>query len=600
MSGYSPPIQDMRFVLDELAGLDEIAGLPGYEEATPDLVDAVLTEAGRLASEVLAPLNHSGDREGLIFENGVVRTPSGFPEAYAQFVEGGWGGLQFDPDYGGQGLPWVLAMTVQEMWSAANLSFSLAPMLTQGAVEALQLHGTDEQKRTYLPKLISGEWNGTMNLTESQAGTDVGALKARAEPKGDHYLITGQKIFITWGEHDCTENIVHMVLARTPDAPAGTKGISLFIVPKFLPNPDGTLGARNDLRCVSLEDKLGIHASPTCVMAYGDSEGAVGFLMGEENRGMEYMFTMMNTERLMVGVQGLAVSERAYQAALAYARERVQSPALGAKDPAPVPIIRHPDVRRMLMTMKALNEAMRALAYTAGAAIDRAERHPDAALRAANQARVDLLTPVVKAWLSNTGSEVASLGVQVHGGMGYIEETGAAQYYRDVRITQIYEGTNGIQALDLLARKVLRDEGAAARELIAEMEDTCAELAGSKDEAMSVIRASLGEAVSTLSETTGRLLETGKQDLARAAAGATPYLNLMGTVAGGWLLARAAARAAQRLGAQGTENGANDFLESKILTARFYAENILPRAGAEAAAATRGAASTLALDEAQF
>jgi hypothetical protein len=312
------------------------------------------------------------------------------------------------------------------------------------------------------------------------------------------------------------------------------------------------------------------------------------------------MFTMMNTERLMVGVQGLAVSERAYQAALAYARERVQSPALGAKDPAPVPIIRHPDVRRMLMTMKALNEAMRALAYTAGAAIDRAERHPDAALRAANQARVDLLTPVVKAWLSNTGSEVASLGVQVHGGMGYIEETGAAQYYRDVRITQIYEGTNGIQALDLLARKVLRDEGAAARELIAEMEDTCAELAGSKDEAMSVIRASLGEAVSTLSETTGRLLETGKQDLARAAAGATPYLNLMGTVAGGWLLARAAARAAQRLGAQGTENGANDFLESKILTARFYAENILPRAGAEAAAATRGAASTLALDEAQF
>ncbi len=591
MTDYAAPIADMRFVLDELAGLGEIAGLPGYEEATPDLVDAVLSEAGRLAAEVLAPLNHSGDREGSIFENGVVRTPRGFREAYAQFNEGGWGSLPFDPAYGGQGLPWVLAVTVHEMWTAANLSFSLAPMLTQGAVEALQLHGTDEQKQTYLPKLISGEWSGTMNLTEPQAGTDLGALKTRAEPNGDHYLITGQKIFITWGEHDCAENIVHMVLARTPDAPAGTKGISMFIVPKFLPNPDGTPGRRNDLRCVSLEDKLGIHASPTCVMAYGDSEGAVGFLVGEENRGMAYMFTMMNTERLMVGVQGLAVGERAYQAALAYARERVQSRAIGARDPAPVPIIRHPDVRRMLMTMKAMNEAMRALAYTTAGALDRAKRHPDAAQRAANQARVDLLTPVVKAWLSDCGCEVASIGVQVHGGMGYIEETGAAQYYRDARITPIYEGTNGIQALDLVSRKVLRDEGAAAKALIAEMEATSAELDGA---ALAAIRGPLTEGIAALSAATNWLLEVGPSDLARAAAGASPYLRLIGIVAGGWLLARTASAAAHKRG------GDNDYLESKILIARFYADNILPRAGAEAAAVTRGAESTLALDEARF
>ncbi len=591
MTDYAAPIADMRFVLDELAGLGEIAGLPGYEEATPDLVDAVLSEAGRLAAEVLAPLNYSGDREGSIFENGVVRTPRGFREAYAQFKEGGWGSLPFDPAYGGQGLPWVLAVTVQEMWSAANLSFSLAPMLTQGAVEALQLHGTDEQKQTYLPKLISGEWSGTMNLTEPQAGTDVGALTTRAEPNGDHYLITGQKIFITWGEHDCAENIVHMVLARTPDAPAGTKGISLFIVPKFLLNPDGTPGQRNDLRCVSLEDKLGIHASPTCVMAYGDSEGAVGFLVGEENRGMEYMFTMMNTERLMVGVQGLAVGERAYQAALAYARERVQSRAIGSRDPAPVPIIRHPDVRRMLMTMKAMNEAMRALAYTTAGALDRAKRHPDAAHRAAYQARVDLLTPVVKAWLSDGGCEVTSIGVQVHGGMGFIEETGAAQYYRDARITPIYEGTNGIQALDLVSRKLLRDEGAAAKALIAEMEATSAELNGA---ALDAIRGPLAEGIAALSAATNWLLEAGPSDLAQAAAGASPYLRLIGIVAGGWLLACTAAAAAQKQG------GDNDYLESKILTARFYADNILPRAAAEAAAVTRGAESTLALDEARF
>ncbi|MFQ6017378.1 MAG: acyl-CoA dehydrogenase family protein, partial [Kiloniellaceae bacterium] len=457
MTAYTAPIAEMRFVLDELAGLGEIAGFPGYEEAQPDLVGAVLEQAGRLAAEVLAPLNQPGDREGARYENGVVRTPKGFPEAYAQFVASGWGALPFDPAYGGQGLPWVVAMAVQEMWNSANLSFALAPLLTQGAVELLLAHGADRQKALYLPKMVSGEWTGTMDLTEPQAGSDLGALKTRAVMSGDHYLIAGQKVFISWGEHDCAENIVHMVLARTPDAPDGTAGISLFMVPKFLVNPDGSLGARNDLRCVSIERKLGIHASPTCVMAYGDSGGAVGLLVGAENRGLECMFTMMNYARLAVGIQGLAIAERAYQQALAYARDRIQGRPIDSTDRTPVPIIRHPDVRRMLMTMKANNEAMRALAYTATAALDRAKRHPDAKRRAENQARVDLLTPVVKAWLTDSGCEMASLGVQIHGGTGFIEETGAAQYYRDARVLPIYEGTNGIQALDLVGRKILRD-----------------------------------------------------------------------------------------------------------------------------------------------
>ncbi len=595
MTEYHAPLRDMRFVLDELAGMAEVAGLPGYEEATPDLIEAVLGEAGKLASEVLSPLNPIGDRERLTFENGVVRMPPGFTEAYATFVEGGWGSLAADPEYGGQGLPWMLATAVQEIWNSANVSFALGPVLTQGAVEALQIHGTDEQKATYLPKLISGEWNGTMNLTEPQAGSDVGALKARALPNGDHYLIQGQKIFITWGEHDCTENIVHMVLARIPDAPPGTRGLSLFIVPKFLPRPDGSPGERNDLRCVSLEDKLGIHASPTCVMAYGDSGGAIGYLMGAENQGMACMFTMMNNARVLVGLEGLAIGERAYQAARDYARERVQSTALGARDGGLVPIIRHPDVRRMLMTMRALNEAMRGLLYTAAAALDTAKRHPDEAARARAQARIDLLTPVVKAWLTDSGCEVASLGVQVHGGMGYIEETGAAQYYRDVRIAPIYEGTNGIQALDLLTRKLLRDRGAAAKEFLAEMTASLAEPGGpgpGED-----LAAALEPALAKLADTTDWLLETGAGDLARAAAGATPYLNQFGTVTGAWLLACGAAAARRRL-ADGAED--RDFLKAKIATAGFYMANILPRAAAAAAAITQGADSTLALDEAQF
>jgi 3-(methylsulfanyl)propanoyl-CoA dehydrogenase len=580
---FRAPIEEMRFALDAIAELPELTRLPGYEEATPDLVSAILEEAGKLAADVIAPLNHPGDREGSNFENGVVRTPSGFPEAYRQFVEGGWNALPFDPDFGGQGLPWSLATAVQEMWQAANLSFGLCPLLTAGAVELLQAHGSDQQKTDYLAKMISGEWTGTMNLTEPQAGSDVGALKTRAKPNGDHYLITGQKIYITWGEHDCAGNIVHMVLARLPDAPEGTKGISLFLVPKFIVNEDGSLGSHNDLRCVSIEHKLGIKASPTAVMSYGDSGGAVGYLIGEENQGMACMFTMMNNARLAVGIQGVAIAERAYQQARAYAFERVQSRALdGGKESAK--IIRHPDVRRMLATMKARTEAARALAYWAAAALDRAKREPDAGRRAAALARLDLLIPITKAWCTDIGCEVASIGVQVHGGMGFIEETGAAQHYRDARILPIYEGTNGIQALDLLGRKLLRDEGAAMTLLI---HDLRAGLPEAPE-----LRAPLTAAIETLDKATVWLLEEGGETLSKGAAGATPYQSLCGSVLGAWLLARSAAAAAEG------DNAA--FAAAKLKTARFYADNLLGEIAGLAEAVTRGAESTLAFEDEDF
>jgi alkylation response protein AidB-like acyl-CoA dehydrogenase len=598
MTDYRAPLADMRFVLEEVAGLADIAALPGYQDATPELAEAVLEEASKLAAEVIAPLNHSGDREGCSFENGVVRTPKGFPAAYRTYQEGGWNALPFDPDYGGQGLPWTLAYAVQEMWNGANMSFGLCPILTQGAVELLQAHGSTEQKATYLPKMVSGVWTGTMNLTEPQAGSDVGALKTRAVPEGEHYLITGQKSFITFGEHDLAENIVHMVLARTPGAPAGTKGISLFIVPKFLVKEDGTPGPRNDLRCLSIEHKLGIKASPTAVMAFGDDGGATGFLVGEENRGMAYMFTMMNNARLAVGVEGLGIAERAYQQALAYARERVQGRSPGARHGAPARIIAHPDVRRMLMTMKAQVEAMRAFAYSHAAAIDRAKRDPDQAARDRAQARADLMTPISKAWCTDLGCEVASLGVQVHGGVGYIEETGAAQHFRDARITPIYEGTNGIQALDLVSRKLLRDQGAAAKAMIAEMKQTAEALMEHQGEALTTIRDALSDGLLGLESATVSLLESGSQDPAHAAAVASPYLRLFGTVAGGWLLAHSALAARRRLEADGEVD--RDFLETKIKTAGFYADNLLPQAAALARSVVGGADSTLALDEAQF
>ncbi len=591
---FHAPLEDMRFALNEVAGLDEIARLPGYDEATPELVDAVLSEAGKLAAEVLAPLNQTGDREGAVFENGVVRMPRGFREAYRTYRDGGWPGLPFDPDFGGQGLPWLVGVAVQELLQAANMSFGLCPLLTQGAVELLQAHGTAAQKELYLTRLISGEWTGTMNLTEPQAGSDVGALKTRAVPNGDHYLITGQKIYITYGEHDLAENIVHMVLARTPEAPPGTKGISLFLVPKFLPDADGRPGPRNDLRCVSIEHKLGINASPTAVMAYGDSGGAVGYLVGAENHGMACMFTMMNNARVLVGVQGLGIAERAYQQALDHARTRLQGRPPGDGAAGPEPIIHHPDVRRMLMTMKSQIEAMRALAYYGAAALDRAKRHPDEAERARSQALIDLLTPVIKAWCSDLGCEISSLGVQVHGGMGFIEETGAAQHYRDARILPIYEGTNGIQALDLLGRKLLRDDGRAMTALIAEIEAEAGLLADAADARLNGLGSSLGHGLAALRSATDWLLDNGRTDAALGAAGASPYLRLVGLVAGGWLLARSA-----RCVATGNASAAYDpgFRSAKLATAGFYHDNILPQAGACATAVTKGAESCLALSD---
>jgi len=591
MTDYVAPLCEMRFVLDEIAGLDAIAGLPGYEDATPELVDQVLTEAGRFAAEMLAPLNRVGDEEGSRLENGAVVTPKGFREAYRSFAEGGWNSVPFEAEWGGQGLPWSVAIALQEMWSSANMAFSLCPLLTQGAVEALQRHGSPEQQALYLPKLISGEWTGTMNLTEPQAGSDVGALRTRAVKEGERYRITGQKIFITYGEQDFSENIIHLVLARTANAPAGTRGISLFIVPKFLPNPDGSLGARNDLRCLSLEHKLGIKASPTCVMAYGESDGgAIGFLVGEEQRGMEYMFTMMNNARLSVGVEGLAVAERALQQARSYAHQRVQSRPVDAKDGYGATIIRHPDVRRMLMTMRALVEAMRALTYLNAAELDRAKRATDEAARSKALMRAELLTPLSKAWSTDRGVDVASLNIQVHGGLGFIESTGAAQHLRDVRITPIYEGTNGIQAIDLVGRKLGRDQGGAMAALIVEMRDDAKALSADGDKDLAALAGALSPALDDLARATQWIVERLKSALPQVLAGASPYLDLTGTTVGGWLLARQALAARRRLASGAADDG---YLSGKIATALFYAGNILPRAGGFAAAVIGGADSTL-------
>ena len=597
MSEYKAPIKDMLFVLKELAGLDAVAKLPGCEDISEDLVGQILEENGRFSAEVLAPLNHSGDKEGLLFKDGAVSTPKGFKEAYRQFVDGGWNALQFPPEYGGQGLPKLVSTPVMEMWKSANMAFSLCPLLTTGAIEALLLRGSDEQKKTYLPKMVEGAWTGTMNLTESQAGSDLGLIKTRAEPQADGtYRIRGQKIFITWGEQDFTENIVHLVLARTPDAPEGVRGISLFIVSKFLVNADGTLGARNDAKCASLEHKLGIHASPTAVMIYGESEGAVGTLVGEENRGLEYMFIMMNAARFAVGLEGVAIAERAYQQALAYARERIQSRDLTGGG-ASVPIIRQPDVRRMLMSMKTQTEAMRALSYVVAAAMDAAHRHPDKTERARQQTFVDLMIPVVKGWSTETGIEVASTGVQIHGGMGFIEETGAAQHLRDARITSIYEGTTGIQANDLIGRKLARDGGLAARALVAAMRATEADLAVVTGEDFTAIRQSLGEGITAVAECAQWMVAAFSADIKAAHAGAVPLLKLMGIVCGGWQMARAALTATKRLSAGPADSA---FYQAKIISARFYADHVLSQAGGLRDSVVNGARGVMALAEEQF
>jgi len=583
MSDYTAPLRDMKFCLHEMGLAEQAATLPGLAETGPDLIDAILDESGKFASEVIATLNTVGDQEGSALENGVVRTPTGFADAYKSFVESGWASLPFNPDHGGQGLPWLVSAATQEMWLSANTAWSLCEILTTGAVELLEEFGTDDQKSLYLENLISGKWPGTMNLTEPQAGSDLGALRCKAEPFGDHYKISGQKIFITYGEHDMAENIIHFVLARTPDAPAGPKGISLFIVPKFLVGPDGSLGDRNDLRCLSLEEKLGIHGSPTCVMSYGDDGGAAGFLVGKENEGLAAMFTMMNNARLNIGISGLAIAERSYQQARDYAKERSQ---FGT-------IINHPDVRRMLMLMKSQIEAMRAVTYDAALALDGAKRHIDESERVQAQARVDLLIPMVKAWCTDLGVEISSLALQVHGGTGFIEETGIAQHYRDARIAPIYEGTNGIQAIDLVGRKVLRDKGAA---MGAYMDDarTLVERAGAEEKSSSIALAA-EEALNELAATTDWLIENAASDQVIALAGATPYLRLFGTVAGGVMHARAAQIAARQ-----ADDHDPKFYAAKLASAHFYAEHVLPQTAALGKSVRHGDQSVMALDEDQF
>jgi acyl-CoA dehydrogenase len=595
MSQYHAPLTEMLFVMNELAGLPEIGQLPGFEDASPDTVAAILEEAGKFAADVLDPLNPVGDREGArLRDDGAVATPPGFKNAYRQFCELGWNGLAKDPEYGGQGMPQVVAAAVDEMWNAANMAFELCPMLTGGAIEAIETNGSDALKQLYLPKMVSGAWTGTMNLTEPQAGSDLAAVRTKAVPQADGgYKLFGNKIFITYGEHDYTDNIVHLVLARTPDAPPGVKGISLFVVPKFIVGTDGTPGARNDVRCVSLEHKLGIHASPTAVLAFGDAGGAVGHLVGEENRGLEYMFVMMNQARFGVGMQGVGLSDRAYQRAVAYARERVQ----GRTGEASPGIIGHPDVRRMLLTMRASTEAARALGYVTAAALDFAHRHPDEAVRARKRAFAELMIPIVKGWSTEGAQRTASIGVQVHGGMGYIEETGAAQYLRDARITTIYEGTTGIQANDLVGRKVARDRGAALMAAIADLRETVPALMATDDANLAAIATRLHAGLDALESTGQHVALAMRSDTREVLAGAVPFLELAGIVFGGGQLARAALAAWNRLS---DEQGDPDFLRAKIATARHFADHFLTQAPGLRDGVIGGAAAALGLAEAQF
>lgn len=588
---YRAPLKDLSFVLHRVIDDGQLSACAAFADYSADLADTILQEAGKFAENVLDPLWRSADREGAKWSPEGVRSPKGFDAAYRQYVEGGWPALRADPHFGGQGAPTVLGTAVEELWASANLAFKLCPMLTQGAIEALELSGSEAQKALYLPKMVSGEWTGTMNLTEPQAGSDLAAIRTRAVPEGDHYRLYGQKIFITYGEHDLTPNIIHMVLARIDGAPPGVKGISLFIVPKVLVNPDGSLGARNDVHCISIEHKLGIHGSPTAVLAYGQREGAIGYLVGEPNRGLEYMFVMMNAARLSVGLEGYAMAERAYQQAAEWARTRIQGkPPAVSVDGKPLPIAYHPDVRRMLLTMRSQVEAMRALALYAALQLDLGAAHPDETLRAVAKARGELLIPIVKGWCTETGVELASLGIQVHGGMGFIEETGAAQVLRDARITTIYEGTTGIQSNDLIGRKVARDRGATIGALLAAI--------GAELDALpaaAVGRSETLAAVASLREATGSLLEAMAVDPARGAAVSVPYLKLCGLVLGGWLMTRAAAIATAELAAGA---GDHEFMQAKLATARFYAAHVLPQAHAQAQIVTGGAASVLEMDAA--
>ncbi len=593
MPTYHAPTRDMLFCTVELADLQGVAGLPGMEAAEADVVHAVLEEAGRLASEVLAPLNREGDRNGARIEGDDVFETPGFGEAYRQFAEGGWNSLPFDSAHGGGGLPAVVSFPVAEIWQGANMAFSLCPMLTQAAVDALVAHGSPELQERYLSRLVSGEWTGAMDLTEPQAGSDLAAVACKAVPEGDHYRLTGQKIYITWGDHQMTDNIVHMVLARLPDAPAGVKGISLFLVPKFLVNDDGSPGERNDMRPVSIEHKLGIHGSPTCVMSFGDNEGAIGYLVGEQHNGLACMFTMMNLARLHVGIEGVGISERAYQRAAHYARERVQGTSPGAN--GRVAIVEHPDVRRMLMTMRSLIEGMRALCTIAGEALDFANHAGDPERKKASKARLDLLVPAVKGWCTEEAQRVTSLGVQIHGGMGFVEETGAAQHFRDARIATIYEGTTGIQAQDLVGRKILRDGGREMTALIADIRSTVNELADIGD--FADLERNLRVAVDALEEATAFLLDQQQNDINTAGAVSYNLLMLTGLVTAGWQMGRAALIAREKLDGEG---GDRRFYEDKIVTARFFAQHLLPQARAYNDAVLAGSESVMALAPDRF
>jgi acyl-CoA dehydrogenase len=584
---YRAPVADIAFTLKNSAGFTAAQAEGIYDDLADDLLKAVLEEAGKFASDVIAPLNRIGDQQGTHFKDGKITMPPGWKEAYTSWAAAGWNGLAGPTQWGGQGLPWAVNAACVEIWNSASAAFAVGPTLTMAGIDALAAHGSEELKRIYLAKLISGEWTGTMQLTEPQAGSDVGLLRTRAERANGAYKLTGQKIFITYGEHDLTDNIIHFVLARLPDAPPGTKGISLFLVPKFLVNDDGSLGARNDVRAHSIEHKMGIHGSPTCTMVFGGNGGALGFLVGEENRGMVCMFTMMNDARLAIGLQGMAIAEAATQHAVAFARERKQGRTPGMPANQAAPIIVQPDVKRMLMTMRALTNAARAICYATAVALDRSHRAKDAAVRQAAHDRASLLTPVAKAFATDVGSEVSSLGIQVHGGMGYIEETGAAQYYRDARIAQIYEGTNGIQAIDLVTRKLPQSGGAAVRAYLAELWETVAEVEASNDPAFGATGGALRQAVEALGKTTQWLLDKIEHDPETALAGATPYLRLFATAAGGCMLARDAL-AAKRAGTPGA-----------TALARFFATNIATGAAGLATSVTEGA-SALALEPDQI
>jgi len=571
---YQAPLKDLLFCMSELAGLAQVATLPGFEEAGAETAQAVLEECAKFNEGVIAPLNWEGDKTPSSWKDGVVTTPPGFKDAYRQYAEGGWQGLQHPSEFGGQGLPKTIGAACIEISNSANLSFALCPLLTDGAIEALLIAGSDELKQVYLARMISGEWTGTMNLTEPQAGSDLALVRTRAEPQADGtYKVFGTKIFITYGEHDMADNIVHLVLARVTGAPEGVKGISLFVVPKFMVNADGSLGARNDVHCVSIEHKLGIKASATAVLQFGDQGGAVGYLVGEENRGLEYMFIMMNAARFGVGVQGIAIAERAYQLAVAYAKDRVQGRPVDGSLPGAGPIIHHPDVKRMLLTMRSVIEGCRAAAITAAAAYDTAHAHPDAAVRKRSQAAYEFLVPLVKGFSTEMSIEVTSLGVQVHGGMGFIEETGAAQHYRDARILSIYEGTTAIQANDLVGRKTARDGGATAKALAREIEATEAALRDSNDAAAQAMARRLTAARQAFLDAVDFVVANAKSDPNAAFAGSVPYLLLAGNLVAGWQLARSMLVAEAKL-AVGEDV---EFMRNKIAVARFYAEHVLTR-----------------------